>query len=782
MSATPPHLTATNHVDHSNWKGTILDIWRIHSGRAPTALDVNNLRLVLDAPETFIRQTLANLVSCWPTPPSIAPQVSGSCEPPPFIDHTSRHRLSEIGHHADEVVATQHPQCVLRPSVQNPRALQQLTNDKLALKSLPLRPHHENSEPRIPSQILAKPPREPQWGPADMPVPPATLAAIKNDIQKRKQHGCSIVSHVLLSEEGFPCTLGCGRWLASSCDRRRHEQTVFPREYWACYSCPSGSTSRRQFKFFHRLDKIQKHNREVHDGQLDINDCKIRDLPVLTPASCALCRDEFTDSEDRDGHIERCHPGRKAQTHDGAQASIPVMHTGSGVQTPLIHVRRAGPDIVGNAPDGVAQSPEPPFCTVRLYRLLTKSSKGILTQTEYPIGIQWLEEAETRCGVAVTLPVNIAFDMRLHCVSEPRPYTVKRYSHQYKDLWERELSMYSELALRSENSGLMDCFGYFHSRDHNGMSTYNILLDGSHSTLWKHWAQNDPPRTFKGIHSFYTELFSLAVGIESLQRLRGTIDQGTDCVLRGDLRPESIHTFPQPQDEVAGKIRLNMLYQSCANTRPESSAGRRAWRRAFIVLIWFGCNSKLDLVCSTASNGLDYGKYVSETYRTVLIMVDTVQESANGRIDNSLEKVRRADVLAFSCVLTLAATWIAMGREGLLALEQKPLPRVQVEQPPLASSPECPVDIAAVPTVSRWHMHLRNFISQEDTVTLQLLDFLDQCVFRTQSAHLVHTSDLKTALGGILDRAYHGWRCSPVRVANVRYKSGSGVRCREEMN
>lgn len=605
------HMPTSNNFDQSNWRDAILRIWRNHSGRVATSSDINCFRLILDAPEAFIRGQLADSTNYHPPPPPAPPQVSQAYKGLPILDHASCLQLFETSQRTDGVIVPPHLQQATPPSTQAPNDVpQQTSNDILTSKSLPLRPHHAEpavtvSPQIIASQILPKLPREPRWGPVGMPIPPSTLAAIKDDIHSRQQNVCKNFAHQSGPKGSYPCTLSCGRWFASSCDRRRHEETVFPREYWVCYDCSSGQTSRKRFQFFHRLDKIQKHNREKHDDQLDINDCKIRDPPVLTPASCGLCQHAFAHRADRDDHIEACHGGRKQQAPTGLTKPEPSRALG-GQPT---NVHRPSVDAVVSRPVRLVQQQSPSQSMVTLHRLVADSTKPSKAPTEHLIAVQWSGEAIARCGVAVTRRAEIAFDMHRGHAAEPRTYVVKQYPHQNRTMYEQEFAAFSLIAAQSHKGGMTKCFGVFHDIDSEDMPTYNIILDCSQYSLWRYWTGSDPPRAFVSIQSFYAELFSLAIGLESLEGLRKIADQSAECMFQGDFRPENIHAFPQPQAELAHKLRFDMLCQPCTVARPGGRPGRRAWRRVVIVLTCFGCGSKLNLICTAASSEVGYGMF-----------------------------------------------------------------------------------------------------------------------------------------------------------------------------
>lgn len=133
--------------------------------------------------------------------------------------------------------------------------------------------------------------------------------------------------------------------------------------------------------------------------------------------------------------------------------------------------------------------------------------------------------------------------------------------------------------------------------------------------------------------------------------------------------------------------------------------------------------------------------------------VHAVRHVQNRDIDQPLEKVRRAEILSLSCILSLAATWMTMGRAGLETLESNPLPQIQHEPAAQDSAHLCPIDVASVPAVPSWHRKLTKWISAQDTVTPYLLQLLDQHLFKPRTAHHIHSSALKANLDEILERS-----------------------------
>ncbi|KAF3036122.1 hypothetical protein E8E11_001539 [Didymella keratinophila] len=317
--------------------------------------------------------------------------------------------------------------------------------------------------------------------------------------------------------------------------------------------------------------------------------------------------------------------------------------------------------------------------------------------------------------------------------------------NQHKAIFDQDKDTCTQVATWEYDNRIATCFGTFEDVAIDGNPTYNILLESTHDNLWDYWIANPPPRTFRGIQNFYTNLFDLATGLDKLQEVRERQNVGLNCVLRGDIRPEGICVYTPPSQTDPGlssTFKLDTQYQSCTLIRLDSKTGRRV----FVVLVWFGSNSKLDLICGIANDEMDYD------YRQTQGCISRPDDSS------MLEKIRRAELLSFSCVLSLAATWMTKGKAGLETLERAPLPSMQGFRSLHSSSADTPSGCAvATPNVHAWHDGLYRHIQPEDKITAQLLHLLDEQLFQPRTAHRMRASELKKRFRKILEDAALEW-------------------------
>jgi hypothetical protein len=184
-----------------------------------------------------------------------------------------------------------------------------------------------------------------------------------------------------------------------------------------------------------------------------------------------------------------------------------------------------------------------------------------LESTLHLIAVQWLEMVGEKCGAALVFKAEIAFDMSLGCPSEPQMYAVKQYSQQDKELYQQEINACAFFSKTEDNAALTECFGTFEDVDSEGHPTYNILLEISHSNLWDYWTNIPPPTTFNEISSFYSQLFKLTTGLNSLRKMRDTQDRSLEYILQTNVKPNNIQWFPGRKPGLTGAFKIDLRYQ-----------------------------------------------------------------------------------------------------------------------------------------------------------------------------------------------------------------------------
>jgi hypothetical protein len=106
-------------------------------------------------------------------------------------------------------------------------------------------------------------------------------------ISKKAARGCGSIRGHEHQQGPYKCTLGCGRRFKSSADTFRHEEIVYPQNFWFCLACGDPNNPLENHVFT-REDKMRHHLRRLnHD--MDISHCRVPNIRTLYPVRCGLC-------------------------------------------------------------------------------------------------------------------------------------------------------------------------------------------------------------------------------------------------------------------------------------------------------------------------------------------------------------------------------------------------------------------------------------------------------------------------------------------------------------
>jgi hypothetical protein len=100
--------------------------------------------------------------------------------------------------------------------------------------------------------------------------------------------GCKQSSHQRKQTGIYTCTLGCGYQSKRHVDLFRHEQTVYPQQFWFCFLCDDVHNPSEKH-FFTRDDKIRKHIQSFHPGVITTRQCEVIGVRTLFPERFELC-------------------------------------------------------------------------------------------------------------------------------------------------------------------------------------------------------------------------------------------------------------------------------------------------------------------------------------------------------------------------------------------------------------------------------------------------------------------------------------------------------------
>lgn len=113
------------------------------------------------------------------------------------------------------------------------------------------------------------------------------------------------------------------------------------------------------------------------------------------------------------------------------------------------------------------------------------------------------------------------------------------------------------------------------------------------------------------------------------------------------------------------------------------------------------------------------------------------------------------DTWSFGCVLSITATWVVLGVQGILQYRQvriDAINNIHIHQRP--SSQDCFHNGNSVlPEVKQWHQLLRASMRKCDTITDKILDLIDDKMLLADPLGRIRISDLCQELAGLLEQA-----------------------------
>jgi hypothetical protein len=142
-------------------------------------------------------------------------------------------------------------------------------------------------------------------------------------VSKKARRGCGSIRGHGHQQGLFKCTLGCGRRFKSSADTFRHEEIVYPQNFWFCLTCGDPNNPAEKHVFT-REDKMRQHIRRLNHS-ININHCRVPDIRTLYPQRCGFCPNvRYQNWKDRCKHlIQHCRKGDFAvNAHSGGVGKL----------------------------------------------------------------------------------------------------------------------------------------------------------------------------------------------------------------------------------------------------------------------------------------------------------------------------------------------------------------------------------------------------------------------------------------------------------------------------
>ncbi|KAH7071445.1 hypothetical protein BKA63DRAFT_72982 [Paraphoma chrysanthemicola] len=365
--------------------------------------------------------------------------------------------------------------------------------------------------------------QNPAWHNVDSPsYPIEPLRKLTARICRHKMtSGCSPARHNERQTGAYPCTF-CGRLFKSAADLFRHEEIIFPQQFWFCFEC--GDAQRPSAKhLFTRKDKMRDHIIKLHSGRGNTTQNKVCGITPPFPTRCELClHHRHLNWKDRCKHIvdhckrgdfrRRASDGNSAHDHgqvasfgrgdddsgddddddddgDNEQDGQDDENGGHGTQPSsgddsLNDQSGAGPDNDGS---NAEMDPFGSFDfddwmtseawsfpkSVHIQRLLAESGNGKSDRIASPV--KWLERLNCTTSAVPEFRVAIAADLDLFVPSAAAVYRVKQYRPKDTALYENQMKVFSERATPSAD--VIRCYGSFEYTDDHGQLLHNLLLN-----------------------------------------------------------------------------------------------------------------------------------------------------------------------------------------------------------------------------------------------------------------------------------------------------------------
>lgn len=135
----------------------------------------------------------------------------------------------------------------------------------------------------------------------------ATTEAVRKLVQGavhvKATRGCHPLRGHEVQKGSYPCSLGCERRFRTSNDLFRHEETVYPQQFWFCSLCGDPEDPLDKY-LFTREDKIRQHMKAFHPYDFGFARFRVSNIRTTYPKKCELCLNfRFRSWKERRNHI-----------------------------------------------------------------------------------------------------------------------------------------------------------------------------------------------------------------------------------------------------------------------------------------------------------------------------------------------------------------------------------------------------------------------------------------------------------------------------------------------
>ncbi|KAI1775401.1 hypothetical protein F4818DRAFT_48219 [Hypoxylon cercidicola] len=300
-------------------------------------------------------------------------------------------------------------------------------------------------------------------------------------------------------------------------------------------------------------------------------------------------------------------------------------------------------------------------------------------------------------------------------------FALKSFSQENSEIFEWEKEAYLAVG---DKPGMVQFLGEYEIdeklEDGTVARTYNILLEYGEEDLEEFFASkmNYPPILNSETIQFWESLANVANALHSMHNLVLERQDGRHHFFSGwhcDLKPDNIL-------RVGGEFKLaDFGFAKFKPKYPDGGAPPEELKS----LITGGTETYGAPECDIARR--DPSKSVSQT------------------IDN----------WSFGCVLSVSATWVVLGYQGVRAYHEQRRRAIKMRREKQQNGENITVPVAddafhdgtdVLPEVREWHDHLRSVLRVSDTITGRILKVVDKHMLVTESARQSKSVSVHDAL------------------------------------
>ncbi|KAF6804009.1 Dual specificity protein kinase TTK [Colletotrichum musicola] len=261
-------------------------------------------------------------------------------------------------------------------------------------------------------------------------------------------------------------------------------------------------------------------------------------------------------------------------------------------------------------------------------------------------------------------------------------FALKQFMPHKSEHFTNEKHIFSNL---EHKEGMIRYIGWFKSFElveNAGMQEYyNIVLELAEFDFYEAILQESPPISFDEIQGFWESMYEISRTLASFHTV--VVDGDEYLTWHGDIKPENILRV-NGQFKLADPGEASMLLKSCSTSGIPNSKSMGGTRT-----------------------------YAAPEKAAYL----------DGRSDTRSCVTPESDVWSFGCVLSIAATYVVLGKQGFLIYNE--LRRQAIYNSQRLMSDVFHDGEYVLPEISDWHVYIREAARKTDTFTATILDMVD---------------------------------------------------------